>query len=84
MLACFVVALFDAMHLDNCTMTAYDGPMAPKRIDVNLSRFCDSTCAHCAREWFRWLKSREVQMNKPEEGLSVTFAAAAATSIRPA
>jgi hypothetical protein len=45
---------------------------------------CDQTCTHCARDWFRWLKSREHQMSMPHKGAQATFAAAAATSVRPA
>jgi len=44
---------------------------------------CDQTCSHCAREFWRWLKAREGQMSKPQKGMSTTFTAAAATSVRP-
>ena len=44
---------------------------------------CDQTCTHCARNWFRWLKAREHQMAMPHNGAQTTFAAAAATSVRP-
>jgi hypothetical protein len=45
-------------------------------------------CAHrdcnaCAREFFRWRKTREAQMNLVEEGAGTSFALAAATSVRP-
>jgi hypothetical protein len=44
---------------------------------------CDSTCRQCFRTWVRWLKSREHQMTMPMEGMTTTFAEAAATSVRP-
>ena len=44
---------------------------------------CNQTCSHCARDWFRWLKSREHQMSMPHKGAKATFAEAAATSVRP-
>ena len=45
---------------------------------------CDQTCAWCARDFWRWLRSREHQMRVPRKGESSTFAAEAATSVRPA
>lgn len=46
-------------------------------------QFCDQTCSHCARDWFRWLKSREGQMRHAQGNMTTSFAAAAATSVRP-
>ena len=47
-------------------------------------QFCDATCGHCARVFFLWLKTRMRQMDLPQKGqVGQTFAAAAATSIRP-
>jgi len=45
-------------------------------------------CNACAREFFRWRKTREAQMSMvmPEDaarGFTVTWAQAAATSVRP-
>lgn len=28
-------------------------------------QFCDSKCGHCARNFWKWLKTREVQMRMP-------------------
>lgn len=45
---------------------------------------CDSTCAHCAREFFAWWKAR-VHASERRDGRSGagSFAAAAATSNIP-
>lgn len=43
---------------------------------------CDSKCQWCARQWWKWLKSREHQMNMPWEGAEKSFAEAALTSNR--
>ena len=40
-------------------------------------------CNACAREFFRWLKGRMAQMALAKPG-ETSFAAAAATSVRPA
>lgn len=44
---------------------------------------CDARCGWCARNWWRWLKSREAQMSLLRPGQTTSFAQAAATSIRP-
>jgi hypothetical protein len=41
---------------------------------------CDSTCSHCAREFFRWWRHR-INAMRAREGKS-DFNAAAATSVR--
>jgi hypothetical protein len=50
---------------------------------MTAMQHCDSTCAHCAREFFRWLKSRMAQMSLLQKGSKTTFNEAAATSVRP-
>lgn len=54
----------------------------------NFTTRCDQTCSVCARDWWQWLKAREAQMNtvpkkQAERGCVTSFAAAAATSVRP-
>jgi len=49
----------------------------------NYSRGCDQTCPVCARQFWAWMKSRMNQMDRPRKGDVVSFAAAAATSVRP-
>jgi hypothetical protein len=49
---------------------------------VVAPQHCDQTCAHCAREFWRWLRAREAQMRTPRRGERTTFADAAATSVR--
>jgi len=44
---------------------------------------CDSTCFHCATNWFRWLKAREAQMKRVLPGHKVSFSDAARTSNIP-
>lgn len=39
-------------------------------------------CNACARDFFRWRKTREAQMSLVEEGDATSFAQAAATSVR--
>lgn len=40
-------------------------------------------CNACARDFFRWRKTREVQMAMLEPGQSTSFTQAALTSVRP-
>jgi hypothetical protein len=40
-------------------------------------------CPFCARDYWRWLKARMRQMSTPRKGETISFADAAATSIRP-
>lgn len=41
---------------------------------------CSSQCPWCAAEFWKWLKGRSVQMDKPRNGESVSFAEAAVNS----
>lgn len=43
---------------------------------------CHKECPFCARDYFKWLKTREAQMSHPTKGMSVSFAQAAATSVK--
>lgn len=43
---------------------------------------CHPDCPWCAREWFRWLAARMRQMQKPARGERISFAEAAASSVR--
>lgn len=51
---------------------------------LNLATKCDSTCAVCAREFFKWYKTRmkQMEMVRTNKGETVSFAEAAATSVR--
>jgi hypothetical protein len=40
-------------------------------------------CNACARDFFRWRKTREAQMALVEPGSATSFARAALTSVRP-
>ncbi len=40
-------------------------------------------CPFCTRDYWRWLKSRMAQMSKPRMGETISFADAAATSVKP-
>ncbi len=50
---------------------------------------CGSECSWCARNWFKWLKTRESQMSVAlkdtarRKGCSISFSEAARTSVRP-
>jgi len=49
------------------------------------TQHCDSTCAHCARHFFGWLRDRMRSAQRPEGRSGAgSFADAAATSIRAA
>jgi len=56
---------------------------APTLWEEESLQTCDQTCSHCARDFFRWWKTREAQMSVPRKklGETTTFAEAAATSI---
>ena len=43
---------------------------------------CNQTCSFCAREFWKFVKARQAQMSVPRKGETMTFANAAATSVR--
>jgi len=45
---------------------------------------CHPECRFCALDWWRWLRDRENQMSVPRKkyGETISFAQAAATSIK--
>jgi len=45
-------------------------------------RECSPQCPWYAKEFWRWMKSRMAQMDKPRNGESESFAQAAATSVK--
>lgn len=50
---------------------------------VNALGSCHKDCRFCAKEFYRWYKTRMAQMAVPQEGQTTTFAQAAATSVKP-
>jgi hypothetical protein len=43
---------------------------------------CSPQCPWCAKEFWRWMKSRMAQMNMTRPGETTSFAQAAATSVK--
>jgi hypothetical protein len=50
---------------------------------INALGSCHPDCTFCARDFFKWLKTRMTQMAIIEKGQVISFAEAAATSIIP-
>jgi len=55
----------------------------PDSPTLQPTRCSHRDCNACAREFFRWRKTREFQMSLVEHGAGTSFALAAVTSVRP-
>jgi len=44
---------------------------------------CHPDCRYCAMDFWKWLKGRMNQMDRPRRGEEQSFSEAAATSIKP-
>jgi len=55
----------------------------PDSPTLQPTRCAHPDCNACAREFFRWRKTREAQMALVEPGAGTSFTLAAVTSVRP-
>ncbi len=49
---------------------------------VNALGKCHPDCPWCAKEFFKWMKSRMTQMNRVVPGMVESFSQAASTSVK--